>query len=489
MRKVNCFLPAMSVEQIMPTIKEFRSLQCAEDVALFLLSKEKIEIEGCTTIITENLNSMDTLRSIAANADADFTLIYTEDTTLSFAQYGLERFYNLAIASGAGLIYSDYYQIIDGVRSNAPTIDYQFGSLRDDFSFGSLLFYNSRALKDAIRSIKGEYTFAGLYALRLAVSRIADISRINEYLYTEIEQDNRKSGEKQFDYVDPKNRAVQLEMEAACTEHLKAIGGYLEPNFKTVEFDKGNFEYEASVIIPVRNRVRTIEDAIRSVLVQETKFPFNLIVIDNFSTDGTSDIIARYAKEDDRVIHLIPEREDLGIGGCWNLGVDHPKCGKFAVQLDSDDVYESPATLQTIVDAFYEQNCAMVVGSYTITNGDMQPIPPGLIDHKEWTPENGRNNALRINGLGAPRAFYTPFLRSIHVPNTSYGEDYALGLRVSREYQIGRIYKSLYLCRRWDGNSDSVLSVEKINANNLYKDKIRTFELISRIKMNMINKK
>ena len=489
MRKVNCFLPAMSVEQIMPTIKEFRSLQCAEDVALFLLSKEKLEIEGCTTIITENLNSMDTLRSIAANADADFTLIYTKYTTLSFAQYGLERFYNLAIASGAGLIYSDYYQIIDGVRSNAPTIDYQFGSLRDDFSFGSLLFYNSRALKDAIRSIKGEYTFAGLYALRLAVSRIADISRINEYLYTEIEQDNRKSGEKQFDYVDPKNRAVQLEMEAAFTEHLKAIGGYLEPNFKTVEFDKGNFEYEASVIIPVRNRVRTIEDAIRSVLVQETKFPFNLIVIDNFSTDGTSDIIARYAKEDDRVIHLIPEREDLGIGGCWNLGVDHPKCGKFAVQLDSDDVYESPATLQTIVDAFYEQNCAMVVGSYTITNGDMQPIPPGLIDHKEWTPENGRNNALRINGLGAPRAFYTPFLRSIHVPNTSYGEDYALGLRVSREYQIGRIYKSLYLCRRWDGNSDSVLSVEKINANNLYKDKIRTFELISRIKMNMINKK
>ncbi|MGM9795849.1 MAG: glycosyltransferase family 2 protein [Candidatus Aphodosoma sp.] len=489
MRKVNCFLPAMSVEQIMPTIKEFRSLQCAEDVALFLLSKEKIEIDGCTTIITENLNSMDTLRSIAANADSDYTLIYTKYTTLSFAQYGLERFYNLAIASGAGLIYSDYYQIINGVRSNAPTIDYQFGSLRDDFSFGSLLFYNSRALKDAIRSIKGEYTFAGLYALRLAVSRIADISRINEYLYTEIEQDNRKSGEKQFDYVDPKNRSVQLEMEAACTEHLKAIGGYLEPNFKSVEFDNQNFEYEASVIIPVRNRVRTIEDAIRSVLAQETKFPFNLIVIDNFSTDGTSDIIARYAKEDDRVIHLIPEREDLGIGGCWNLGVDHPKCGKFAVQLDSDDVYESPATLQAIVDAFYEQNCAMVVGSYTITNGDMQPIPPGLIDHKEWTPENGRNNALRINGLGAPRAFYTPFLRKIHVPNTSYGEDYALGLRVSREYQIGRIYKSLYLCRRWDGNSDSALSVEKINANNLYKDKIRTFELISRIKMNMINKK
>ena len=489
MKKVNCFLPALSVEQILPTVNELRSTKFADDLQIFILSKEKLEVEGCSNIISDNINSMETLRSIAENSNADFTLIYTKYTTLSFAQYGLERFYNLAIASGAGLMYSDFYQIINGARVNAPTIDYQFGSLRDDFTFGSLLFYNSKALKDALRSIKGEYNYAGLYALRLAVSRIADIAHINEYLYTEIEQDTRKSGDKQFDYVDPKNRAVQLEMEAACTEHLKAIGGYLEPKFKDVEFDKGNFEYEASVIIPVRNRVRTIEDAIRSVLMQKADFKYNLIIVDNFSTDGTSDVIARYAKEDERVIHVIPEREDLGIGGCWNMGVDHPKCGKFAVQLDSDDVYESPATLQTIVDAFYEQNCAMVVGSYTITNGEMKPIPPGLIDHKAWTTPNGRNNALRINGLGAPRAFYTPFLREIHVPNTSYGEDYALGLRVSREYQIGRIYKSLYLCRRWDGNSDAALSIEKINANNLYKDKIRTFELISRIKMNMINNK
>lgn len=488
MKKINCFLPALSKEQIMPTLKNIRSLECADDLSVFLLCKEQLDVDGCTTITVSDLNSMDTLRAIAAKSDADFTLIYTKYTTLSFTQYGLDRFYNLALASGAGLMYSDYYQVADGVRSNAPTIDYQFGSLRDDFNFGSLLFYNSRALKDALRTIKGEYSFAGLYALRLAVSRIADIARINEYLYTEIEQDNRKSGEKQFDYVDPKNRAVQIEMEAACTEHLKAIGGFLEPKFKQVEFDECNFKYEASVVIPVRNRVRTIEDAIRSVLAQKTSFPFNLIVVDNFSTDGTSDIISRYAKEHENVIHIIPDRDDLGIGGCWNLAVDNAECGKFAVQLDSDDVYESPATLQTIVDAFYEQNCAMVVGSYTLTDGNMQLIPPGLIDHKEWTPENGRNNALRINGLGAPRAFYTPFLRTIHVPNTSYGEDYALGLRVSREYQIGRIYKSLYLCRRWDGNSDAALSIEKINANNLYKDKIRTFELISRIKMNMINK-
>jgi glycosyltransferase involved in cell wall biosynthesis len=339
-------------------------------------------------------------------------------------------------------------------------------------------------LKRAVAETTAEYQFAGIYNLRLKVSQHYTIVRINEYLYSEIELDTRKSGEKQFDYVDPKNRQVQIEMELACTDHLKAIGGYLVPNFESVNFDEGEFVNEASVIIPVRNRARTIEDAIRSVLAQKTTFPFNLIIIDNYSTDGTSDIIRKYAEQDNRVVHLVPERTDLGIGGCWNAGVDHATCGKFAVQLDSDDVYQDENTLQTIVNAFYEQNCAMVVGSYTMTNGDMQPIPPGLIDHKEWTPDNGRNNALRINGLGAPRAFYTPMLRRVKVPNTSYGEDYALGLRFSRQYQIGRIYTSLYLCRRWDGNSDAALSIEKINANNLYKDKIRTMELLARIAMN-----
>jgi glycosyltransferase involved in cell wall biosynthesis len=309
---------------------------------------------------------------------------------------------------------------------------------------------------------------------------------INEYLYTEIENDNRKSGEKQFDYVDPKNREIQIEMEQVCTDYLKKIGAYLKPKFKQVDFGQQTFEYEASVIIPVRNRAKTITDAIRSTFAQQTDFKYNVIVIDNYSTDGSTEIIRKFAA-DERLIHLIPEDKDLGIGGCWNVGVAHPKCGKFAVQLDSDDVYSDEHTLQKIVDAFYAQNCAMVVGTYMLTDFDKQMIPPGIIDHKEWTPENGRNNALRINGLGAPRAFFTPLLRRIKVPNTSYGEDYALGLAFSREYQIGRIYDVLYLCRRWEGNSDAALDVVKMNGHNTYKDRLRTWELEARIALNTKN--
>jgi len=378
------------------------------------------------------------------------------------------------------LVYSDYFEIKDGVRSNYPVIDYQEGSLRDDFNFGSVLFYNAANLKKAVAETTENYQFAGLYNLRLKVSQQAELVHMNEYLYAEVEIDTRKSGEKQFDYVDPKNRAVQIEMEAACTDHLKAICGYLAPQFKEIAFDESNFPVEASVIIPIRNRVKTVEDAIKSVLMQKTNFDFNLIIVDNFSTDGTSELIQKYAKVDSRVIHITPNRNDLGIGGCWNEGVHSEQCGKFAVQLDSDDVYQTENTLQIIVDAFYAQNCAMVIGSYTMTNFAMETIAPGLIDHKEWTPENGRNNALRINGLGAPRAFYTPVLRDIKVPNTSYGEDYALGLRISREYQIGRVYESVYLCRRWDENSDASLDVVKMNGHNLYKDKIRTVELKAR---------
>lgn len=272
-------------------------------------------------------------------------------------------------------------------------------------------------------------------------------------------------------------------MEQACTEHLKEIGGYLAPEFKKIEFSAGNFEYEASVIIPVRNRIRTIRDAIKSVLMQKTDFKYNLIIIDNHSTDGTTEAIDEF-KDDERVIHIIPERTDLGIGGCWNMGVHHPKCGKFAVQLDSDDVYKDENTLAIMVRAFYEQNCAMVVGTYMMTDFNMNMIAPGIIDHKEWTPANGRNNALRINGLGAPRAFYTPVLREVKVPNTSYGEDYALGLNFSRQYQIGRVYDVVYLCRRWDDNSDASLDIVKMNGHNLYKDRIRTWELQARIAMN-----
>jgi glycosyltransferase involved in cell wall biosynthesis len=326
--------------------------------------------------------------------------------------------------------------------------------------------------------MESDRQWGALYDLRL---RMKNIVHINEYLYTEIENDLRKSGEKQFDYVDPKNRAVQIEMEEICTEHLKRIGAYLEPNFKEPEASGESFPVTATVVIPVFNRIRTVRDAVESALAQVCEFPFNIIVVDNHSTDGTTELLAEMAAKDTRLIHVVPVKHDLGIGGCWNLAVHHEMCGEFAVQLDSDDVYSGPDTLTKIVNAFREQKCAMVVGTYQMTDFQMNPIPPGIIDHREWTETNGRNNALRINGLGAPRAFWTPLLRKLNLPNTSYGEDYALGLRISREYRIGRIYDVLYCCRRWDGNSDAALDIDKVNANNLYKDRIRTWELAARI--------
>ena len=473
------------IHQTGKTVQQLTQSTLVKNVYLLIKKGSNLHIDGCLTIEIESIQSSDTIKLIGDQSDTKYSLIYIKDTILEPGQYAIERYFHIAEGTGAGLVYSDFFQITNEERANFPLIDYQKGSLRDDFNFGSVLFYNSGCLKKAILETTANYLYAGLYNLRLKVSQQADLIHINEYLYTEIEVDNRKSGEKQFDYVDPKNRAVQIEMEDACTAHLKTVGGYLTPDFKTIEFDKIKFSVEASVIIPIKNRVRTVEDAIKSVLIQKTNFKFNLIIIDNFSTDGTSELIKKYASLDNRVIHIIPGRTDLGIGGCWNEGVDHTDCGKFAVQLDSDDVYQDENTLQTIVNAFYEQNCAMVIGSYNMTNFDMEIIAPGLIDHKEWTPENGRNNALRINGLGAPRAFYTPVLRNIKVPNTSYGEDYALGLRISREYQIGRVYTSLYLCRRWDDNSDTSLDVVKMNGYNLYKDKIRTIELKSRQKSNI----
>lgn len=425
-----------------------------------------------------------TMNFIADNAgDNPYILLYTKTNTLVPGYFALERLVRLAEDSGAGMLYSDYYTVVDGVQKNAPVIDYQAGSLRDDFNFGSLLFFRTADFRIAAEGIDRDYKAAGLYDLRLRLSRIAPIVHVNEYLYQDVTTDNRRSGEKIFDYVDPKNRSVQIEMEEACTAHLKAVDGYLAPEFEPVEFGEDKFEFEASVVIPVRNRVRTIRDALRSALNQQTDFPFNVIVVDNHSTDGTTEAIEEFAS-DPRLIHIKPERTDLGIGGCWNMAVEHPKCGKFAIQLDSDDVYSGPDTLAKIVKAFYDQNCAMVVGTYMLTDIDCNPIPPGVIDHKEWTPDNGRNNALRINGLGAPRAFYTPMLRKIHVPNTSYGEDYALGLAFSRHHQIGRIYDVLYFCRRWEDNSDAALDTAKMNANNLYKDRIRTWELQARQALN-----
>lgn len=476
---IDCFIPYVDAAQAKATIDGLRESALVNNIYLLATDAAATAVEGCTMVHIDALNSSDTMLKIAEAAKASYTLLYTKYNNLVMGYFALDRFVRLAGDSKAGMMYADSYTVIEGKKSNAPVIDYQEGSLRDDFNFGSVLFFNTEVLKKAAAGIDVHYTAAGLYDLRLRLSRIAPIVHINEYLYSDVTVDNRKSGEKIFDYVDPKNRGVQIEMEKACTAHLKAVGGYLEPKFDEIDFNKGNFEYEASVIIPVRNRIRTIRDAIRSVLSQKTDFPFNLIVIDNHSTDGTTEAIDEF-KDDPRLVHIVPQRDDLGIGGCWNAGVQHPKCGKFAVQLDSDDVYSDENTLAKMVAAFYEQKCAMVVGTYMLTDIDKNPIPPGVIDHKEWTPENGRNNALRINGLGAPRAFYTPVLREIHVPNTSYGEDYALGLAFSRHFQIGRVYDVVYLCRRWEDNSDAALDIVKMNNNNLYKDRIRTWELQAR---------
>lgn len=432
-----------------------------------------------------NILSSATVVELAEKCEAEYAMLYLSESLINMGLFAEERFLQIADDSRASMVYADYYEESEDALLPHPLIEYQEGSLRDDFAFGPVLLVRVSAWREALLSLKTGYEFAGLYALRLALSRIAPIVHIDEYLYSVREIDSRASGEKIFDYVNPRNRQVQIEMEKACTEHLKIIGAYLSPSFREIDWDKDSdsFAVEASVIIPVRNRVRTIRDAINSVLAQKTAFGFNLIVIDNHSTDGTTEAIDEFAS-DSRLVHIIPERRDLGIGGCWNTGVHHPACGKFAVQLDSDDVYSSENTLQKVVGTFYEQQCAMVVGTYRMTNFAMEEIPPGVIDHKEWTLENGRNNALRINGLGAPRAFYTPLLRTINLPNTSYGEDYALGLRISREYRIGRIYDVIYLCRRWEDNSDASLSVEKMNKYNFYKDKLRTIELKARLSLN-----
>ena len=482
---ITCFIPFVSQEQVALTLLELKKSEQIKHIYLLVTDTAKIaEIGECEYIEIDALNSTSAFRSIAAHVNTKFAVIYTKYTTLEPGQFLWERMIQIAEDTQAGMLYADHYQVIDDCRKPAPVIDYQKGSLRDDFDFGSVLFFNAALLKKAVAEMDIDYQYAGLYDLRLRVSEKAELVHINEYLYAEVELDTRKSGEKQFDYVNPRNRAVQIEMERVCTAYLKRIGGYLSPNFETINFNSGSiFSVEATVIIPVRNRIRTIEDAIRSVLSQQTNFSYNLIIVDNHSTDGTTEMITKYA-EDKRVIHVIPERTDLGIGGCWNVGIHHAQCGKFVVQLDSDDVYSGTETLQKIVDAFYEQNCAMVVGTYRMTNFQMEEIPPGIIDHREWTPENGRNNALRINGLGAPRAFYTPVLRKINLPNTSYGEDYALGLRISRIWQIGRIYDVLYLCRRWEDNSDAALDIVKMNNHNTYKDRIRTWELQARIALN-----
>ena len=468
MKRIDCFIPCPDGGQATRTVES--------------LSREA-EINRIVRLAAP-LGETATLRRIAAESEAPYTLIYTKSTDLRFGLFALERMLSIAGDSGAAMVYADHFNEADGIRREAPVIDYQFGSLRDDFDFGSVLLYRTDALREAVARMDVDYRYAALYDLRLKVSQKGAREHINEYLYYEIETDNRASGEKIFDYVDPKNRGVQLEMEQAVTRHLKDIGGYLAPVFKEVEFSGEPFEYEASVIIPCKNRVQSIAAAIASALNQETTFPYNVIVVDDNSDDGTVEEILKF-RDDPRLIYIAQDRSYHAIGGNWNVAVHHPKCGRFALQLDSDDLYYDGNTVQKFVDAFYAQKCAMVVGTYRMTDFDLHPLPPYVVDHKEWTDENGRNNALRVNGLGAPRGFYVPLLRTLNFPTTKYGEDYAVGLRISREYRIGRIWEVMYNCRRWANNSDAALSVEKVNANNLYKDRIRTWELRARVAMNL----
>ena len=484
--KIDLFLPFEALEKGEETLLELHENKTVQHINLLVSSdfaSQHQVPEGCTFVVIDRMESSNTVMSIAENTDADYLLLCTRMTSVRWGLYALERFLRTADDTGAVMVYSDHYSLEEGALTKHPAIDYQAGSLRDDFDFGSLWLIKSQALLDYVaQTDRVDYQYAGLYDLRLYLSRKGEIFHLNEYLYTEAELDTRKSGEKQFDYVNPRNREVQIEMERACTAHLEKVGAIVDTNFyRQPDFDEQDFACEASVVIPVFNREKTIADAVKSALSQKTNFPYNVIVVNNHSTDSTGEILDSI--DDERLIQIVPGRTDLGIGGCWNVAVNSDHCGKFAVQLDSDDLYSSPKTLQKIVDAFHEQKAAMIIGSYRMCDFDLNTLPPGLIDHKEWTEDNGCNNALRINGLGAPRAFFTPLVRQIQFPNTSYGEDYALGLAFSRRYRIGRIYDELYLCRRWGGNSDAALSVERVNANNLYKDRLRTMELKARQQM------
>ena len=506
--KIDLFLPCEDLTVAQEALTELHDNKTVQHINLLVSSDFAAQHQvpdGCTFVVIDRLESSNTITSIAENTDADYVIICTKTTPIKWGLYALERFLRTADDTGAVMIYSDHYSMVKDERLSQdgtsavgklekhPVIDYQEGSLRDDFDFGSLWLIKSQCLRDyAAQTDRVDYLYAGLYDLRLYLSRVGEIFHLNEYLYTENELDTRKSGEKQFDYVNPRNREVQIEMERACTQHLEKVGALIDTSYyRLPDFNEQDFEYEASVVIPVFNREKTITDAVKSALSQKANFKFNVIVVNNHSTDKTGEILSRIAhemeekndKQAGRLIQIVPERRDLGIGGCWNVAINSDHCGKFAVQLDSDDLYSSPKTLQKIVDAFYKQKAAMMIGSYRMCDFDLNTLPPGLIDHKEWTEDNGCNNALRINGLGAPRAFFTPLVRQIQFPNTSYGEDYALGLAFSRRYRIGRIYDELYLCRRWGGNSDAALSIDRVNANNLYKDRLRTMELKARRQM------
>lgn len=484
--KIRCFLSYTSDKEVRSAVEVFFASPHVESVYL-LAADDSVVVPGCR-LLSGSVYMTSTLRRMAEEAGDGYMLISLPGTAFVSGSNLCSRLLLVAEDTRSPLIYSDSWKEENGTRRPSPRIDCHEGSLRDDFDFGTLFFLRAEDFVEAVSEMERDYLYAAFYDLRLRLSRRGCLFHLREMLYTE-RPVVVPEGERQFDYVDPRNRSVQMEMESACTRHLQAVGAWLPPVERSVVYDEeDDFPIDISVIIPVYNRVRTIADAVRSASEQQGDFTYNIIVVDNYSTDGTTELLQSLAVENPRLIHLIPEEKGTGIGGCWNYAVNHKACGRFAVQLDSDDLYKGADTLQRIVEVFHRKKCAMVVGSYELTDWDLRPLPPGLIDHREWSDENGHNNALRINGLGAPRAFYTPLLRENPFPDVSYGEDYAVGLRFSREYKIGRIYDSLYLCRRWEGNSDAALDTERINRNNAYKDSLRFIELAARKKMNHENR-
>ena len=486
---IDAFVLYADKQTTLVTLKQLKDEPLIGNIYVMMQGTDSCPYEDCEVIQVDDYRSSSTVKKIAEKLKAPYALLCMAQTSITFGYQAIARMWAVAKGVDSSLVYADRYVVKNGETLKSPTMDFYYGSVRDDFDFGPVRLLRASTLQQYVEEFPdADYQYSGWYDFQLFALRRkcqTALFHLREFLYTEEEKDLRTSGEKQFDYVNPRNREVQKEREVVCTKHLKLIGAYIEPeSIVEVSVERYDFEREASVIIPVRNRVKTIEDAVRSALAQRTTFPFNVIVVDNLSTDGTTEAIQKVAAEDERVVHIIPTRKDLGIGGCWSLAFNDSRCGRFAIQLDSDDLYSGTDTLQRIVDKFYEEHCAMVIGSYRMCNFQLETLPPGLIDHREWTPENGHNNALRINGLGAPRAFFTPLLRKIGMPNTSYGEDYAVGLAFSRKYRIGRIYDELYLCRRWEGNSDASLTPEQVNRNNVYKDSLRTMEIVNRQRMN-----
>lgn len=499
-KTIDCLIKFSTVEQAQMIAEQLldNPLVCGVD---FLVTGDidpqwQDALPACGFYSIDSIYSTATMRTIAAAASSKYTLLYIKDDELQLGYKAIERFERIARDTGAGMLYSDHYHIKGGECKKAPVIDYQLGSVRDEFDFGSVLFFRSAALKESALRLSGDYKAAGLYDLRLKLSQKYALEHINEYLYTDVERDLRTSGEKIYDYCDTRNIESQKELEAAVTSHLKDIGAYLSYEMFSPDADKvvcyeggeSQWHVECTVIIPVLNRVRVIKDAINSILMQETDFDFNVIIVDNHSTDGTTQAIDEFAN-DPRVIHIIPERDDLGIGGCWNLAAFDPRAGRFIMGLDSDDLFAHAHVLQAMVDKFKEGDNlmagpAMVVGTYKVVNADLDEIAPGIIDHHEWTPQNGRNNLLRVNGIGGPRAFYTPIYRDIVLPNSSYGEDYGMALMISRNYAIDRVWDVMTLARRWDDNTDADLDIEQENKNNVYKDRLRTWEIKARIAQN-----